>query len=151
MSVKEFAAIVAAGVILGGASAVVLKQLERPAPTAAALIGESRYEIVYFGVRTCGPCRRWRERTLPTFRSDPVYKRIRVTVLEKPSFSGMRPGAYGRHNWLFDDLSSKGKLRATPTFVVVKDRKVLRVGVGERGWRKAVTYVRARASKTKHA
>ncbi len=133
--------IIGAAIFLGGLGGYLASP---PAPTLASLDADAPdfpdLKIIYFGVRQCGPCRHWKEDVYPEWRDTPAADHIRVVKLETATFRDFHRTNFGSYEWLREELQEAGKLRGTPTFVLLLDDEIRYVGNGRGlgGWDRAL-------------
>lgn len=105
----------------------------------------AEYRIVYLGSKTCGACKYWKTRVLPSWQRDPASK---TAELELATLNG-NPwrGGYGAHDDVFQEAFGKKRRIAYPSFVVYNHGELERVYVGVDGWKKIEKQVRAEAKR----
>ena len=144
MPLREAIAIILGAVAIGVAAAFFVgRDADHPANKADAR-PSSKLEIVYFGARQCGPCRHWREEIYPEWRNNPLRNELRVTIVEAATVRAVASGQVPRYRWAIDELRANGEFRGTPTFAVIRDRKILKAYAGVAGWERSIRYAKRR-------
>ena len=110
------------------------------------------FEIIYFGPKTCDPCRVWKSTALPEWRRDEASKYARLRMAETFEKSNFRKGAWGDLDATYLLAFGQSADGGWPRFVLMENGQILARGQGDRGWqavtklpRKEVGYAERRA------